>query len=119
MGGGSGRGPSPGREGRVTIRLFVHPLARLDILDAVDWDEEQRPGLGLEMSEQVEAAMQHAAENPLMFVVVEGTTRRALCRRFPYAVFFEVEGDRLVVLAVTHVRRDPIAWRSRTRTGEP
>lgn len=99
--------------------MFVLPLARLDILDAVDWHEDQRPGLGLEMSEQVEAAIHRAAQNPWRFAVVEGTTRRALCRRFPYAVFFEVDGARLVVLAVTHVRRDPIAWKSRTTPSTP
>jgi hypothetical protein len=78
--------------------LFVYPLARLDILDAGDWQEDQRPGLGLEMSEQVEAAIHRAAQNPWRFAVVEGMTRRSLCRRFPYAVFFEVDEARLVVL---------------------
>jgi plasmid stabilization system protein ParE len=103
----------------VSYRLFVHPLARLDILDAVVWYEEQRPGLGLEVSDQVDAATRRAADNPLAFSIVEGTTRRVPCRRFPYAVFFELNGDRLVVLAVTHVRRDPITWRSRTSPGPP
>jgi len=103
----------------VSTRLFVHPLARLDILDAVVWYEEQRPGLGVEMSDQVEAAIGRAADNPLAFAIIEGATRRVLCRRFPYAVFFEVQGDRLFVLAVTHVRRDPIAWRSRKMPGTP
>lgn len=101
----------------MSTRLFVHPLARLDILDAVDWYEEQRPGLGLEMSDQVDAAIGRAADNPLGFAIIEGATRRVLCRRFPYAVFFEMDGDRLFVLAVTHVRRDPIAWRARKMPG--
>ena len=103
----------------MSTRLFVHPLARLDILDAVVWYEEQRPGLGVEMSDQVEAAIGRAADNPLAFAIIEGATHRVLCRRFPYAVFFEVQGDRLFVLAVTHVRRDPIAWRSRKMPGTP
>ncbi len=98
----------------MSFHLLVHPLARLDILDAVLWYETQRGGLGLEMSDQVDAAIHAAAENPLAFAMVAGDTRRVLCRRFPHAVFFQVTGDRLVVLAVTHVRRNPIAWRSRT-----
>ena len=93
----------------MSFRLFVHPLARLDILDAVNCYEEQRPGLGLEMSDQVDAAIRRAADNPLAFAIIEGATRR----------FFEVDGDRLFVLAVTHVRRDPIAWRSRKMPGKP
>ncbi len=100
-------------------RLVVHPLARLDILDAVVWYEEQRPGLGLEMSDQVHAAIGRAAENPLAYAAIEGMVRRVLCHRFPYAVFFEVDDARLVVLAVSHVRRDPIRWRSRSHPNEP
>jgi hypothetical protein len=103
----------------VSYSLFVHPLARLDLLDAVIGYEEQRAGLGLEMSDLVDAAMGRAAENPLAFAIIDGRVRRVLCRRFPYAVFFQVDEDRLVVLAVTHVRRDPIAWRSRATLGEP
>lgn len=118
MGGTAGGDPSAAREDRVIVRLLVHPLARLDILDAVGWYEAQRSGLGLEMSEQVESAIRRAAEDPSAFALVEGRTRRVLCRRFPYAVFFEIDRDRLVVLAVTHVRRDPIAWRSRGEPGD-
>jgi len=103
----------------VSTRLFVHPLARLDLLDAVAWYEEQRPGLGMEMSDQVDAAIGRAADNPLAFAIIEDATRSVLCHRFPYAVFFEVVGDRLFVLAVTHVRRDPIAWRSRKTPATP
>ena len=103
----------------MSYSLFVHPLARLDILDAVMWHEEQRAGLGLEMSDQVDAAIGRAADNPLAFAIIEGMVRRVLCRRFPYAVFFEADGDKLVILAVTHVRRDPIEWRSRTTPGKP
>lgn len=69
----------------MSYSLYVHPLARLDILDAVVWYEEQRPGLGLDMSDQVDAAIGRAADNPLAFAIIEGMVRRVLCHRFPYA----------------------------------
>lgn len=103
----------------MSYRLVLHPLARLDILDAVVWYEGQRPGLGLEMADQVDVAIQRAAENPLSYAIIEGQFRRVLCRRFPYAVFFRVDAERLVVLAVAHVRRAPIAWRSRMDLDSP
>lgn len=90
-------------------RLVILPLARLDIIEAVAWYEAQRPGLGLEMADCVDAAIHRAAQTPLAFAAIEQDARRVLVRRFPYAVFFKVDGGRLVVLAVTHVRRDPIA----------
>jgi len=34
-------------------------------------------------------------------------------RRFPYAAYFAVESDVVVVLAVLHVSRDPAEWQRR------
>jgi hypothetical protein len=36
-----------------------------------------------------------------------------LTRRFPYAVFFSVEGAIVVILAVVHTARDPDMWQLR------
>jgi plasmid stabilization system protein ParE len=42
-------------------------------------------------------------------------TRRALLKRFPYAVYFAVDNEIIVVLAVFHTSRDPESWRRRSR----
>jgi plasmid stabilization system protein ParE len=53
---------------------------------------------------------------PEMFARVHGDVRRMIVSRFPYAVFYQVEADRIVVLAVLHTARDPESWpRPRTR----
>jgi plasmid stabilization system protein ParE len=39
--------------------------------------------------------------------------RPGLLRRFPYAVYFSVEGDVVVILAVLHASRDPAEWQRR------
>ena len=39
--------------------------------------------------------------------------RRALVRRFPYAVFYGYDGDAVTVQAVLHTARDPAKWRQR------
>ena len=103
----------------MSYQLIVLPLARLDVLEAVHWYEDQQPGLGLDLADQVDAAIQRAAEQPLAYAAVEGTTRRILCNRFPYAVFFRVVGKQLVVLAIAHVRRNPKTWRTRATNSKP
>jgi plasmid stabilization system protein ParE len=51
-----------------------------------------------------------------MFARVHGDVRRVIVSRFPYAVFYQVEADRIVVLAVLHTARGPESWpRPRTR----
>jgi hypothetical protein len=39
--------------------------------------------------------------------------RRALVRRFPYAVFYRVESDAPVIIACVHCRSHPRRWQSR------
>ena len=47
------------------------------------------------------------AEQSLLYQQVHREVRRALTRRFPYAVYFIVEGDRISILRVLHQARDP------------
>jgi plasmid stabilization system protein ParE len=63
---------------------------------------------------EVARALSAIDDRPLAYAVVHKDVRRALLRRFPYAVFFVVEPGRVVVLAVLHQARDPERWRMRT-----
>jgi plasmid stabilization system protein ParE len=93
--------------------LVFRPQAESELLDARRWYEERRPGLGRAFATAVADAVADVLENPLAHPRVHGETRRALVRRFPYAVYFRVLPDELVVLAVMHGRRLPRRWQSR------
>jgi len=95
------------------LGLLVKPEAEADLAEAYDWYEEQRPGLGDDLLLCVEGAIDTARRNPEMFPVVHGEARRALTRRFPYGVFYIVEPERIVVLAIYHSSRDPEGWQRR------
>jgi len=52
--------------------------------------------------------------SPRQFPVIYKSVRRALLRRFPYALMFVIEpDDTLTVIACFHGRRDPARWRRR------
>jgi plasmid stabilization system protein ParE len=91
------------------------PEAKADLADSYLWYEEQSLGLGIEFLRCVEATLQSIQRNPLIYPVVHETYRRALVRRFPFAVFFEVEGNSgsCVVYSVFHCSQDPGKWRGR------
>jgi len=44
---------------------------------------------------------------PRLYPLVRGDVRRAVIRRFPYAVYFLLEPDAIVAVACLHHRRDP------------
>lgn len=93
--------------------VIVRPDAESEMADAAAWYETRSDGLGAEFLRSVDAALQSLARTPLQFPLVYRDVRRALTRRFPYQIFFVVEEDKVVVLAVFHARRSPSRWRRR------
>ena len=94
-------------------RLVAEPRADLDIAAAYQWYEREAAGLGLEFLQQLSSAYDRIARNPLKYRDLESGIRRGLLRRFPYVVYFAVESDVVVILAVLHVSRDPAEWQRR------
>ena len=95
------------------MQCIVRPAAAADIDDAYLWYEAQRKGLGDRFLTAVDETVNAIADRPLQYPVVRRNTRRALLRRYPYAIYFRVDGDVLVIVACMHGRRDPRRWRVR------
>lgn len=81
-----------------------------DLAGGYRWYEEQRAGLGEELLAAVDASFDEIEEFPEMFACARGNVRRAIVNRFPYAVFYQIEPKRIVILAVLHTARDPRLW---------
>ncbi|HVS63076.1 MAG TPA: type II toxin-antitoxin system RelE/ParE family toxin [Thermoanaerobaculia bacterium] len=71
-------------------------------------------GLGADFLEVVDQTLTQIAELPAMYPAVYRGLRRALLRRFPYAVYYRLRGESVRVLAFLHQRRSPNVIRSRT-----
>ena len=67
--------------------------ARAELIDAQDWYENEAPGLGRRFRAAVEAVIQRMSANPRQFPAVYKNIRRALLRRFPYALMFVIDAD--------------------------
>jgi len=97
----------------VRCSVYFRPEAEAEVLESQHWYEGRRRGLGAEFEEGVAETVSRVAENPLAFQKVHGETRRAVLRRFPYAIYFRLTGDQVVVLAV-HGRQHEKHWQSRS-----
>lgn len=98
----------------MTFVVRLRAEAEGDIHEAAVWYESQRLRLGHDFLDAVEASFARISENPLQFPILYRSTRRALLSRFPFGVFFRIEGQTIVVLAVMHASRNPVRWRDRT-----
>ena len=94
-------------------RLTVRPEAELDALEAASWYQGERAGLGTEFLDELRTTFSRVEEGPQRFPVIFREVRRAILHRFPFGVFFIVESDTAVVLAITHLRRHPSVWQKR------
>jgi plasmid stabilization system protein ParE len=93
--------------------LSVSPEAEAEGLEAARWYENRSKGLGAAFLEIVEQTLTRIADNPEQFPVVFRDVRRATLVRFPYGIFFRIRPDRVKILAVFHLARQPGRWRSR------
>ncbi len=94
------------------------PEASAELEDAAVWYNGQRPGLGVEFVEAVDAALEQIARWPHIGRVVPGVphdvpVRRVPIERFPYHIAYLEWTGVIRILAFAHDRRRPGYWFSR------
>jgi plasmid stabilization system protein ParE len=97
----------------MSLQVVFRRAAKDEFESAAAWYEERRSGLGEEFVAEIGDAIDRAAKHPERYPLVFDDVRRAVSRRFPFAVYFRLRHDKLVVLAVFHGRRDPRIWQRR------
>jgi plasmid stabilization system protein ParE len=86
--------------------LLVRHEAERDLANARDWYERKRPGLGDEFLDEIALAMREMETHPEMPRLFFENFRRILLRRFPYKIFYQVVGDRVIVFRVIHAKQE-------------
>jgi len=99
---------------RVKIRIL--DAAAQDLIDGFRFYEMQEAGLGQyfldSLFADVDSLLLYAGMHPACF----GAYHRLLAKRFPFAIYYKVDGDVVLVYAVLDCRRNP-AW-ARKRFGK-
>ena len=91
-------------------------LAERELEEAFDFYSAERPALGQQFADCVEATLLQALHFPEAGTLVTHPRLRRTVRRFqvhdpfPYDLVAAVMGDELVVVAVAHHKRRPTYW---------
>jgi plasmid stabilization system protein ParE len=109
MAGGTGED----QEAVTHYTISIRPEAEAEILEAYRYYEDKAEGLGTEFVRAVDACLAFIERNPRASTVVHKTVRRALLRRFPYGIFYQIDAEKIIVLACFHASRDPKQWQRR------
>ena len=86
--------------------ILVRPEAERDLADALHWYRRKEFRLGEEFLDSVAVAMRRLEEDPKRHLPYHLNFRRVILRRFPYKIFYQIIGDRVVVFRVLHAKQD-------------
>ena len=71
------------------------------------------PELGGRFYDEIERLISEVSAAPHRFRRIDGDIRRHLAEDFPYALLYLDEPDRVWIVAVMPLKRDPDYWKSR------
>jgi plasmid stabilization system protein ParE len=86
--------------------VIIRPNAEADLQKAWNWYESQRPGLGDELLIEVQAAIRRLESDPENRPFYYRDFRRLLTRRFPYKLFYRLDGGRVIIFRILHAKQE-------------
>ena len=90
-----------------------HPEARAEYADAARHYAGIGPELGERFYREIENLIEELCNRPLLFRAFDPPARRHFGFRFPHAVIYLDEPDRIWIVAVMHFKKQPGYWRGR------
>ena len=97
------------------MTVLLLPEAKTDVVEATAWYRARSNQAAERFLLAVGVAFARIEAQPTSQVIVDAGTGapRALLRKFPHRVLYLIDGEKLIVFAVVHRRRDDPAWRKR------
>ena len=94
--------------------VSFHDLAKVELNEAAQYYETESAGLGHAFVTEVERSTDEIVRYPEAGLLIRGSIRRRLIRRFPYALLYRVKPTEIRILAVMNLKRRPAYWVGRS-----
>lgn len=95
------------------MNIRILSCAEQEFAQAVDYYNEQYPGLGYEFAAEVKSTLTRIVSFPNAWPIFSQRARRCMTNRFPYGVLYQIRTDHILVVAIMHLKRDPKRWQER------
>ena len=89
------------------MKVVYHPQAEAEVIEAARYYSDRLADLGSDFLDAIDSAVKSILADPFRLPVVEANVRRCLVKRFPYGVYYRIEGDTIRILVVRHHSRHP------------
>jgi plasmid stabilization system protein ParE len=94
-------------------RIILSPDARADLDAAGRWYRRKEIGLSHRFRAEIRTSLLRVAQYPYASLWVDDLARRVLTNRFRYRIDFNFDANTVLVLAITHQRRQDTVWKDR------
>jgi ParE toxin of type II toxin-antitoxin system, parDE len=94
-------------------RFDFHPEAIIETQEAVEWYALRSPDAAFNFKQELRRAEQSVTQQPASWATYLHGTRCFLLERFPFGLVYIKPRDRIVGIAVAHLKRRPGYWRKR------
>lgn len=95
-----------------------HPKAEKELFEAIDYLDNQRVGYGALLAEHAADIFDQITDYPERFPLIlkDSNRRRALLAKpfdKAYSVYFDFDGESILIISFFNNRRDPGKWQER------
>lgn len=97
------------------MKVEFLPEADEEFREAARYYESEAAGVGLSFIAAVHKAVDEIVELPLATQVYRADIRKKVLRHFSYNLFYAIETDIIVIVAVAHHRKRPNYWLARLK----
>lgn len=94
-------------------RVQFHGVAYAEMIESAQRYEGEQADLGRRFLDAVETAVNHVQRFPRSCPRIDRGVRRALVKSFPYGVVYRCSENRIEIIAVMHLHREPGYWKER------
>lgn len=95
------------------MKVEFLPEADEEFREAARYYESEAAGVWVAFITAVHKGVAEIVELPLAAQAIRAGIRKKVLRHFSYNLFYAIEADTLVIVAVAHQRRRPNYWRAR------
>ena len=98
------------------MRTLFLPDAGEEFLEAARFYDSEAPGVGMAFIVEIHKAISILVIQPLSAPEARNNIRKKTIKHFPYSLFYSVESDVIVIVAVAHHKRRPSYWHKKVRS---
>jgi len=95
------------------MNYIILSPAEDEFIESVHYYNSESEGLGFEFAAEVEKTLERIIKHPDAWNSISKNTRQCRCKRFPFAIIYQIKSDEIVIVAIMHLNREPTYWKNR------